>query len=339
MKTPAVAALLALGTAALALGGWSFRVRDLDVRSDPRRVSIGAVQPGTVTGEVFTAVRDGLERVDVAVTTFTEQALDEVELVLRADGPEGAELRRVRAARLEPASQGGWLVFEFEPVPDSAGRRFHAAYGPAPGIALCGYGPWIRVRGMADRGSPWGAQTFAGPLVEGRFISDHANLRALAFGGEELGSEAQLVLLDPAGREVRRARAENSEPVEWGWLVFGFEPVVESRWRTWSYRLELQSATTLRGSDDGPARVGFYGGGRVDGHLHGLTRGATHFTDRDLVLRTWSERGPSVGWALLSERLGARGVLAAALFVLAGAALAAGLGAAQRRDVGKGSGP
>jgi hypothetical protein len=68
----------------------------------------------------------------------------------------------------------------------------------------------------------------------------------------------------------------------------------------------------------------------VDAALGGMTRGAEPFADRDLVLRTWSERGVGAVWALLRSRLGGRGLLAAALFVAASALLAAGLGGARR---------
>jgi hypothetical protein len=337
MKTPALAALVALGTAVLALGAWSFRVRDLEVRAEPWRIHSGQVRAGAPVGEGFTAVRDGLERIDVAVTDFTDQPPAEIELVLRADGPQGLELRRVRAARLEPATQGGWLVFEFEPVADSAGRRFHAQLGPASGVEMCWYAPWIRFRGLADRGQTWGERVFEGPVVEGTFISDHATLRGLAFGGEMLGGSAELVLSDRDGREVRRVRVEDPGPIEWGWLVFGFEPIAESRWRTWSYRIELPPGGRLRGTFDdalrrnpgGPARVGFYGGGRVDGHLQGMTRAGELLADRDLVLRTWSERGLGVAWALLRERLGGRGLWAAACLASACGLLVAALGASR----------
>lgn len=337
MRTPVVAAALALCTGVCALGLWSYRLPDLEVRSAPRRIAFGHVREGTRTGEVFSAERDGLERVDVAVTAFTEQPPSQIELVLRADGPEGVELRRVRAARLEPAEQGGWLTFEFEPVTDSAGRRFHAEFGPAPGVEACEYGPWIRFRGLNDRGEPWGQKIFSGPLVEGRFISDHAHLRGLAFGGERLGGTAELVLLDVEGRELRRARAENPAPVEWGWLVFGFEPLDESRWRTLGYRLELPDAAQLLGGADGPARVGFYGGGRVHEALGGLTRGGERFDDRDLVLRTWSERGPIVAWGLLRARLSGRGVLTAALVLAASALLGATLGSRRGHATAEGA--
>jgi hypothetical protein len=325
MSAAVRAALLAAGTLALALAWAGAQVRDLDVRSAPWRINLGHLRAGSHAGEVFTAVRDGLERIDVAVEDFTEQPTSEVELVLRADGPDGVELRRALGARLEPGRQGGWLVFEFEPVEDSGGRRFHASIGPAPGVEVCWYAPWMRFRGSSDRGSRWGESVFEGPVVEGRFISDHAPLRGLAFGGEELSGAAELVLLDLEGRELRRSRVEFPEPVEWGWIVFGFEPLAESRWRTLAYRVELPAGARLRGSGEEPARLSFFGGGRVDEHLGGLTHGGRTFADRDLALRTWSARGPGVALGLLRERLGARGLAAALLSLLASAALAAGL--------------
>lgn len=326
MRPAAQAGIFAAGTLALALAWAGAQVRDLDVRSAPWRINLGHLREGARAGELFTAVRDGLERIDVAVADFTEQPPSEVELVLRAEGPDGAELRRALGARLEPGNQGGWLVFEFEPVEDSGGRRFHASIGPAAGVEVCWYAPWIRYRGSSDRGSRWGESVFEGPVVEGRFISDHAPLRGLAFGGEGFDGVAELVLLDPEGRELRRSRVEFPAPVEWAWLVFGFEPLAESRWRTLAYRIELPPGARLRGSGAEPARLSYFGGGRVDEHLGGLTHGARSLADRDLALRTFSSRGPGVALGLLRDRLGLRGAAAAALLVLASAALAAALG-------------
>ena len=332
MRLATTTGLVALGAALVALGTWSLELRDLDVRGAPWRPTLGPISAGAPVGESFTAVRDGLERIDVAVADFTDQPAEELELVLRAEGPGGAELRRVRAARVEPMRQGAWLEFEFEPVADSAGRRLHVELGPAPGVATCHYAPFVRFRGFDDWGEPWGAQAFAGPLVEGEFLSHFERLRGLAFGGERLGGAAELTLFDADGVEVRRARVENPPEVEWGWLVFGFEELPVSRWRTWRYRIELSADAVLRGTEAGPARIGYYGDGSVDPHLHGLTRGGATFADRDLGLRTYSARGPGVAWALLRERLGRRGLAALALLVAASALLGLALGRATEAE-------
>ena len=325
MRLPLVTAGLALGTALVALGVRSLELRDLDVRGAPWRITSGPVPAGATVGQTFTAARDGLERVDVAAADVSDQPAEELELVLRADGPDGEELRRVRADRLEPMRHGAWLVFEFEPLADSAGRRLHAQLAPAEGVDACHYAPFVRFRGFDDWGESWGERAFTGPVVEGEFLSHFDSLRGLAFGGEDLGGPAELVLFDAAGAEVRRARVENPPDVGWGWLVFGFEALDASRWRTWRYRLELSPEATLRGTDEGPARVGYYGGGAADARLDGMTQNGALLADRDLGLRTFSARGPGVAWDLLSERLGRRGLGALALLVLSAALLGAAL--------------
>lgn len=325
MRLPLVSALAALGTATLALVVWSLAVRDLDVRGAPWRITAGPILAGQPVGQGFTAVRDGLERVEVAVADVSDQPADEVELVLRAEGPEGEELRRVRAVRIDREARNAWLVFEFEPVPDSGGRRLHVELGPAPDVEVCHHAPFVRFRGADDWGEPWGASEFSGPVVEGGFISYFSMLRGLAFGGEHLGGPAELVLLDENDVEVRRARLAERPAAEWGWLVFGFEEIEDSRWRTWRYRIELPEGGVLRGSDQEPSRVGYYGEGNADVHLHGMTLGDERFEDRDLGLRTFSARGPGVAWNLLRERLGAKGLAGLALLGLAAGLLGAAL--------------
>ena len=76
------------------------------MRTAPRRTAIGNVRPGSAVGQVFTVERDGLRRVDVAVDAHTEQPPGEVEPVLRADGPQGPELRRARDAGSLAFSRG-----------------------------------------------------------------------------------------------------------------------------------------------------------------------------------------------------------------------------------------
>ena len=97
MRLPLVTAGLALGTALVALGVRSLELRDLDVRGAPWRITSGPVPAGATVGQTFTAARDGLERIDVAAADVTDQPAEELELVLRADGPDGEELRRVHA--------------------------------------------------------------------------------------------------------------------------------------------------------------------------------------------------------------------------------------------------
>jgi hypothetical protein len=320
-----VAPLLAALVGFLALWAWGARLPDLEVRTFPGRTAIGNLRAASPAGEVFEVERDGLWRVDVAVAAPGDQTQSEIELVLRADGPEGAELRRARASSLERFDRSAWVRFEFEPLADSGGRRLHVQMQPAEGVESTWVAPWVRFRGVADLGARWGEQIFPGPRFEGTFLSLHPELRGVAFGGKELEGRSTLVLLDDNGGELRRSEVEMPARVEWGWLIFGFEPLADSRWKNLRFRLELPPQAHLVGTGNGPARVAYYGGGRVDERLGGLTHGAQRFDDRDLILRVWTRNGLGLVLQRVRERLGWRAPLAALCWLSASLFLAAAL--------------
>ena len=156
------------------------------------------------------------------------------------------------------------------------------------------------------------------------------NLRGVAFGAKDVLGTATLALFDDQGRELRRVSAEQLEPMPWGWLLFGFEPLPDSRWKTLRFQLELPTGSHLVGTTRGPARVGFYGGGAVDARLGGMTQGVRFFEDRDLLLRAWSASGPGLLGTRLWDRLGWKAVLLTLAWLLASLLLPAALGRAPR---------
>ncbi len=300
------ALLVALATGALALFVWSYRLPELDVRTD-WRTALWNIHRSAPVGQVLTCARDGLHRIDLAVTTPGAQRPADLVLSVRDARPEGELLRQIAGSSIEPAKLGGWVRFEFEPIADSGGRRLWVQVAPAGDAEACWVAPWVRFRGAADPGTDWGDEVFPGPLIERRLLSLHPDLRGLAFGGQELQGRSVLVLFDSeTGRELRRAETAVPVSAEWGWLFFSFDPLAESRWKELSYRLSLPPGARLVGTREEPARVAFHGSGAVDPRLGGLTVGNQLHTDRDLVLRAWTESGPLMTLALLRERMGWR---------------------------------
>ncbi len=327
--------LVALVTGALALLAWSHRLPEIDLRTD-WRTALWNIHRSAPPGELLTCERDGLHRVDVAITAPGPLRPADLVLSVRDARPEGELLAQVAGSSLEAAKLGAWVSFEFEPIADSAGRRLWIQVAPAGERESSWVAPWVRFRGAAEAGTDWGEQGFPGPLVERRFTSQHPDLRGLAFGGQQLEGRSVLVLFDPAtGRELRRAEADVPVPAEWGWLFFAFEPLEDSRWKELDYRLSLPPEARLVGARGEPARVAYHGSGAVDARLGGLTVGNQLHIDRDLVLRAWTDGGPRVTLALLRERLGRRLAAIALLSLAASALLCAALPASARGQSGR----
>lgn len=326
MRGALVGALAALVVGLAAFLATSQRLPDLEVRTIPWRTPAGGAQAAAPPGETFVAARDGLRRIDLAVTPLEPASAVDLELVLRDGGPEGEVLRRVTGSGFEPFQWGGWLRFDLEPLPDSAGRRLHLALLPAHAAPASHVAPYVRYRGVAGRGRWEGEAVLDGPLVEGELLSEQPDLRALAFFLPRLEGTLTLTLLDAeTGRELRRASSTPPAPVTWGWVPLGFEPIAESRWKRYGYRLELPAGAELRAGDEGPSFFPFHGSGEVDGRLVGMTLGGALLDDRDLVFRAWSRSGPGTAAALLAERLGWRLAPLVLLWLTASALLGAAL--------------
>jgi len=307
MRLTSLALLVPLLVAVLAALVLSGDQPDLEIRTTPWRTHLGATQAESPPGELFQCERDGLHRIDVAVTPLFGASPLDLELALREASPSGALLRRARAASFEPFHQGGWILFEFETIADSAGRWYHLELGLAGEAISSPVTAWARVRGQADRWSVWGEESVEGPRIEDTLFSEQPDLRAVAFGFRRLEGRVEFELFDHAtGRELRKAFFESEAEILDGWVTVSFERLRESRFRTFGYRLRVPPDALLRGSDGRPSTLAFFGTGRVDPRLGGLTLGDQILKDRDLVFRAWSRAGPSLLLHRLHERLGWR---------------------------------
>ena len=306
MRAAALTAFVALALGLAAFLGSSLELPDLEVRTIPWNTFAGGLRAAAPAGETFKCERNGLDRVDVAVTPLEPAQPENLELVLRAGGPQGDVLRRANGAELEPYQWGGWLQFHFEPVADSAGRRFHVALQPAGGIEQTHVAPYARYRGHIGRGKWLGEVRLSG-TIEAELLSDEPDLRALAFFLPRVSGPLDLALLDAqSGVELRRARYEPPAPAEFAWVILSFDPIHDSRWKRYRYSLELAPGDELLADDKGPCYFPFHGSGAVDARLGGMTLGSLEFADRDLIVRAWSDTGPSNAFTTLRARLGWR---------------------------------
>jgi len=320
MRTALCTTLLALATGLAAFVVSSRELPDLEVRTIPWNTAAGGLRAAAPAGETFQCERNGLERVDVAVTPLGPAKPEDLELVLRADGPQGEVLRRANGSQLQPYQWGGWLEFRFEPVADSARRRFHVALQPAGASAQTHVAPYARYRSHIGRGK-WQGEARRSGAIEGELLSEEPDLRALAFFLPQVSGPVELALLDAvSGVELRRARFEPPAPTEYAWVILSFDPIHDSRWKRYRYRLELSPGDELQADDTGPNYFPFHGSGAVDARLGGMTLGALELPDRDLIFRAWSDTGPSNALTTLRARLGWR-LLPMALAWLAASAL------------------
>lgn len=302
-----LAGLLAalVGALALLVGSWG--LPDLDVRALWFRVSVGHTQAASPPGQLVRCERDGLHRVDMAVTDIYGTAPQDLELVVRDGGPTGEVLRRAPGAGFRPLDSGGWLRFDLERIADSGGRALHLSLLPAGEAASSHVAAMTRLRGVVDGLRPWGEQVFEGPLIEDELVSRQPDLRGLSVYFRELEGRVALVLYDAdSGRELRRSEAEARAPVLDGWVALGFEPLADSRWKRYRYRLALPPGARLVGPPEGPTLAAWHGSGEVDERLGTMTLGDRALPERDLLLRAWTTSGPGLAFARLGERLGWR---------------------------------
>jgi hypothetical protein len=330
MRTALLATLAALATALAAFLASSSALPDLEVRTIPWNTAAGGLRAVAPAGETFECERDGLQRIEVAVTPLEPARPEYFELVLRADGPRGEVLRRVNGFALEPYQWGGWLDFRFDPVPDSAGGRFHLTFGLAGETEKTHVAPFARFRGRVGRGKWRGERRLTG-TIEAELLSEEPDLRGLGFFLPRVDGPVELTLLDAhSGAELRRARFEPPAPTEFGWVLLSFEPIPDSRWKTYRYRLELAPGAELQADEKGPCYFPFHGSGTVDERLGGMTLGALELADRDLIFRAWSASGPGNAFATLRARLGWRLAPLALAWIAASALLGFALDRSRR---------
>ena len=325
---------LAAVTALVPLAALAPELPDVEVRTVPWRTHGGKLVAAHPVGEGFRCRWNGLARIEVGLVSLAPPAGAEVELVLRADSPDGEILRRSRTVPGELPGQGHFASFEFEPLADSAGRELWFELAPPEGGSPSPYSPWVRFHGQPGHDTPWGNRIVQGPVIEGKLADasrppstedpgnvPHANLRALAFATDSLipGSGAVKLELFEQGRDapVRSVELGEENEVHGGYVFFSFPPIEESRWKSYRYRVNVPPDSRLVGFELGPSVKTFHGAELGERALLGASLGGVRHPDRDLVFRAWSSPARTEVLALILERAGGRLILAALLWTLA----------------------
>lgn len=302
-----VGVLVAVGAGLLPLGLGLVDAHDIEVRTVPWRTQGGRISDANRPGQGFRCQWDGLERVDVAVVALGPTRDAQLELLLRADSPDGAVLRRARVVPAELTEGRGFVAFEFQPIEDSAGRAFWFELGPGDGTRHGPYCAWIRYHGQPGVDTPWGDRVVPGAVFEGPIVDNarsaaqratwgmvpHPNLAAMAFAVEDLpvaDGEVRLELwgegsdprTDPALRSVT---LEGQGDVRGGYAYFDFEPIAESRWKEMHYRLTVPEGARVVGFESGLSFKTFHGGTAGPPALLGMSSGTQVHTGRSLIFR------------------------------------------------------
>ena len=321
---PRIAAVLLLSAVgAVWLLAWSRRMPDIDVRSVPRTTQHGLVWRDFAPGQGFVCAHDGLRSIEVECVRLSPEGGQAPDLVLRDGGPEGAELRHARG-ELASDERETFVRFEFEPLADSGGRALHFQLVPPDGAQLMqAYSPFVRYRGAPSLGRPWGDRVVGPERLEGELLSENPDLRGIALAMEGVDAAAGAVELelwldeDAQGAPLRVARLQPPAPLARGWAFFGFEPLLESRWRRLRYRLRVPPGAQPVGSEQGLSYWTFHGNGKVDPRLLGMSVGRLALADRDLIFRAWSAPPRLTAWRLALARAGWRLPVGALLWMLA----------------------
>lgn len=324
----AVAALCLAALAIAAVASWSGRIPDVEVRTQPWRTHAGAILPEFPVGQGFVCETDGLRRIDVAVGAAGGNAGALFELVLRERSPSADVLRRAEVSAEGVPPNGGFLCFEFEPVPDSSGKSYFFEIAPAPSTPEARLTPFVIYRGQAQDVYTWGDHAATPAELEGEFVCEHPDLHALAIGMIALdpsASPAVLVLwrADAAATEIARVEAAPRAPIQNGWAFFPMPVVHDSRWKTLRYRLLLPEGAQANAGPNGLSMVSYHGGGHVSPRLVGMTVRGEALDDRDLVFRAWTGDGLRRAWELMRDRAGGRAALALVAWIGASIAMLA----------------
>jgi hypothetical protein len=321
-----VAALCLAALSAVALFAWTERIPDVEVRTTPWRTHTGTIVAGVPVGQGFVCESDGLRAVDVAVVAGANHD-GEFELTLRersTDSRGASRTARAPIASVPPG--GGFLRFEFDPVPDSSGKSYSFALAPVsstPRVMLAAYEIY---RGQAQDVRAWGDHVASAKELEGTFVCEHPDLRALAIGMVAFdpsagGASLELWYAGVDGPPIVRAEIAPRAPIENGWAFFPMPVVRESRWKTFRYRLTLPKSGQANAGSLGLSMTSYHGSGAVSPRLLGMTVRGESLPDRDLVFRAWSRGSCARAWALLCERGGMPVAIAWCLWIAASIAI------------------
>lgn len=326
-------ALLATTAAALALtvGISTFSRRPLapepmlQVRSVPHQLHAGRLLPGVPVGQTFTPAGPGVVpiRVEVALVRLDHEPTGSIRARLRADGPGG----RILAEQVVPESAvpadpgGGFVAFDLGVTgPSGLPARYHVELLPDPPDRIGAVSPYVRFRGNIDARHAWGDRELTDEVHRVRLRATRADLCGFAMPASVLdlrASSARLELVDaedPSSACTAELAAHDS--VGGGYAFFRFDPIPESRWRTYDVEIRVPDGARVIGSAGGPSLVPLYGTAEALPHLVGATRGDSIRDDLDLVLRVaggwpWEDSPPRARSArILAFALSALAMLA-----------------------------
>ncbi len=272
---------------------------EIAMRSHHRSTDSGRLLARFPVGQRFRCEHDGLHRIEVALVPRASPVAGELALVLYAEPPAGEPLgeplRRVVIPVPPLGRRGDFVPFEFEPVPDSAGRTFRFWLLPTAKLRPATVSAWMRFHGREGSIVRWGEKTFAGPLVEGSLLSPARDLRALAVGFRQVAPRLgevrlELWLDEVRGEPLRVATLAPEDETIGGWTFFTFEPIPDSLHREIHYRLHLPEHARVAGGRRGAAVSTLHGRDEPGGPLLGMLKGTREYPDRDLFFRAYTER-------------------------------------------------
>lgn len=310
-------------------------VPDIAVRSVPWRTQGGQLSKTHPTGQGFRCRWDGLHRIDVALVALAPPGDAGLELVLRADGPDGALLRRARSHPGALEGQGAFVAFEFEPLTQSRGRRFWFELSPVGDDGPSPYSAWVRFHGQPGHDCVWGDRIWTGPVIEGRLVDHarvvsqqdpgnvpHPHLRAVAVAADHLQPSLGPVRLElwegeASGPPLCTVELGSEHEVRGGWAFFSFPPIADSRWKQYRFRLTLHEGARLVGLEQGLTLKTFHGADLSESALAGVSLDGVLHPDRDLLFRAWSAPSSADLAALIGERAGWKLVVSALAWILA----------------------
>jgi hypothetical protein len=304
------------------------RAADFELRTTPRRTHTGETMG---VGERFVCESDGLRRIDVAISPLEDNPNPFCGLWLY-EGSRNGEPLRVSDARMPDApTPNGYVTFEFEPIPNSRGKIFDFEVGRSSMDSDSPEPRWtafVTYRGQAQDIRPWGDHAAHEEELEGTFVCEHPDMRALAIGivayePDQGPASLQLWRANEQGAPLVHSELLPRASIKNGWAFFPMPVVQDSRWKTYRYRLRLPQGARASAGPNGLAMISYHGLGKVSPQLLGMSVGDEVLEDRDLDFRVFAGSGTTRTWQRLRERGGAYMAFALAAWIAASIGLLA----------------